>query len=168
MPMTFDRTLQAARQEAGTMDEEERERLSLLRRWMTGWETGNPHSWQQAWRELSHKYGGPAARQILLATECFLRALAEQAMRPVTYHRPCCGALSRDERLLVDMVTLRPGAALYRRAGDLLDPEGVAPVLEKAQRLAAALELAEFRPARSGTAVDTLSATLQLSSVTAH
>ena len=129
-----------------SLSEAERERLTLLRRWMMGWETRNPQHWEEAWRELSRRYGSSSARQILLALECFLRSLSQEAASPISYHRPCCGCLSHEERLLLDMVRLRQGAGLYSRAAELLEADGVAPVLACAQRLAAAFELAVFEP----------------------
>jgi hypothetical protein len=129
-----------------SLSDAERERLVLLRYWLTGWETRNPHHWQQAWRQLTRSYDPTAARQVVAALEAFVRAVAAEATGNFSFHRPCCGQLSEHERLLLDMISLKHPASLYARCAELLDPAGVGPVLSSGQRLRATLELAAFDP----------------------
>lgn len=119
-----------------TLNEREQLLLDVLRRWLTGWETRNPHYWQAAWQLLCHKVPASTARRILSNTEAFVRTVAADATRTLSFNRPCCGRVTTDERLLLDMM-LRPRSVSLRSAvSEIVEPDAVDATLRLGAEIA--------------------------------
>ncbi len=113
--------------------------LDVLRRWLTGWETRNPHYWQVAWELLCRQVSASAARRVLSGMESFVRSIAVDARRTVAFNRPCCGRVTNDERLLIDIMLRPRSAALLSAVSGIVEADAIDETLRLGAEIAAAI-----------------------------
>jgi hypothetical protein len=121
------------------LTEREQLLLDVLRRWLTGWETRNPHYWQAAWTLLCRQVSASAARRVLSGVESFVRAIAVDARRTLAFNRPCCGRVTSDERLLIDIMLRPRNAALLSAVSGIVEAGAIDETLRLGAEIASAV-----------------------------
>ncbi|MBB3064966.1 hypothetical protein [Limibacillus halophilus] len=121
------------------LTEREQLLLDVLRRWLTGWETRNPHYWRAAWELLCRQVSASAARRVLSGMESFVRAIAVDARRTLAFNRPCCGRVTSDERLLIDIMLRPRSAALLSAVSGIVEAGAMDETLRLGAEIASAV-----------------------------
>ncbi len=75
------------------------ERLVLtgVRCWMAGYEHGDIHCWETAWRHYSSMLGARNGRLLLSELQYWVRVLRDVSVRPLSFYPHCCRHVCADE-----------------------------------------------------------------------
>jgi hypothetical protein len=72
--------------------------------WLTGFETGDIASWEEAWNAYQDALGIDAAKTAVLGLSQYVRAVMASASRTIETYPPECRGFCRDECLVISMI----------------------------------------------------------------
>ena len=76
-----------------------------LRSWMAGYEFGDIHCWETAWREYSGVLGAQKGRHLLSELQYWVRILRDVSVREISCFPHCCCRICHDECMALSMIS---------------------------------------------------------------
>lgn len=76
-----------------------------LRSWMAGYEFGDIHCWETAWREYSSVLGARDGRHLLSELQYWVRILRDVSVREISCFPHCCCRICHDECMALSMIS---------------------------------------------------------------
>ncbi|WP_417667766.1 hypothetical protein [Roseibium sp.] len=114
-----------------------------LRRYMTGYSTGDILCWEMAWELYARELGRDKARRPISELSCYARALHTHAARHFCLFPYECAKLCQDECLVTALIAAAQSGdadAVEAIGNTLVNPEGVGDTVFAAHEYAAALK----------------------------
>lgn len=114
-----------------------------FRCWLSGFETGEISSWEEAWTAYQTAVGECTAKLLILRLSQFVRAVKSNAERDIECYPASCRGFCRDECLAISMIAASQHdarSALCTCASALTGSNDIGDAIDSAQSFAAELK----------------------------